>query len=117
MSEYVNVKKDEILFEEGDFPECMYIIRTGQFKIYVVDGETEKELSVVGPGNLIGEMSLFDKKLRSASVKATADSSVIKLSYLQLEKQLDQMPDWVKITMKSMSEKLRLANKKIIEHV
>lgn len=112
MADFHVIKKGHFLFEEGDFPEAMYIVRSGQFSIVVKDGDTEKEVALAGPGNLIGEMSLFDKKLRSASAKAKVDSSVVVLPYEQLEKQLQTLPEWVRITIKTMSEKLRSTNKK-----
>jgi CRP/FNR family transcriptional regulator, cyclic AMP receptor protein len=114
MSEYHVVKKDEFLFEEGDFPEHMYIVKSGQFSIFIKDGTIEKEISLAGPGNLIGEMSLFDKKFRSASARATVDSTVVRLPYQHLEKQLEELPEWVKITIKTLSEKLRNTNKKFL---
>lgn len=119
MSEYHVVRKDDYLFEEGDYPDCMYIVRTGQFMILIKDEDkdgqvTEKELSLAGPGNLIGEMALFDKKFRSASARATIDSTVVKLPYEHLEKQLETLPEWVKITIKTLSEKLRQTNKRFL---
>lgn len=112
MSEFSVIKKDHMLFEEGDFPEAMYIVRSGQFSIFIKEGDVEKEVSLAGPGNLIGEMALFDKKLRSAGARAKIDSSVVVLPYAQLEKQLETLPEWVRITMKTLSEKLRTTNKK-----
>lgn len=112
MSDFSVIKKDQLLFEEGDMPDSMYIVRSGQFAIFIREGDTEKEVALAGPGNLIGEMSLFDKKLRSASARATTDSSVVVLPYIQLEKQLETLPEWVRITMKTLSEKLRTTNKK-----
>jgi CRP/FNR family cyclic AMP-dependent transcriptional regulator len=112
MSDIKILKKNELLFEEGDYPEAMYIVRSGQFKIFVKDGDIEKEISMAGIGSLIGEMGLFDKKLRSASARAISDSSVALLPYAQLESQLAELPEWVKITMKTLSEKLRTTNKK-----
>jgi len=112
VSDFNVIKKDRLLFEEGDYPEAMYIVRSGQFSIFVKEGDIEKEVSLAGPGNLIGEMSLFDKKLRSAGARAKVDSSVVVLPYEQLEKQLQTLPEWVRITMKTLSEKLRTTNKK-----
>ena len=112
MSDFNVIKKDQLLFEEGDLPDAMYIVRSGQFSIFIKEGEVEKEVSLAGPGNLIGEMGLFDKKLRSASARATTDSSVVTLPYSQLENQLETLPEWVRITMKTLSEKLRSTNKK-----
>ena len=112
MADYTSVKKGEYLFEEGDPPDCMYIVRSGQFSIFVRENDVEREVALAGIGNLIGEMSLFDKKLRSASARATTDSSVVKLPYSQLENQLEELPEWVRITMRTLSEKLRQTNKK-----
>ncbi len=112
MSDFSVVKKDQLLFEEGDLPDAMYIVRSGQFAIFIREGDVEKEVALAGPGNLIGEMALFDKKLRSASARATTDSSVVKLPYDQLDKQLETLPEWVRITMKTLSEKLRSTNKR-----
>lgn len=112
MTEFKVIKKDQLLFEEGDFPEAMYIVRSGQFSIFIKDGDNEKEVSLAGPGNLIGEMGLFDKKLRSAGARARVDSSVVVLPYTQLEKQLETLPEWVRVTVKTLSEKLRSTNKK-----
>lgn len=112
MANYTVIKKDEFLFEEGDESDCMYIVRSGQFVLFVREGDREKELTLANPGQLIGEMSLFDKKPRSATARASTDSSVVKLPYEQLEKQLLELPEWVRITMRTMSEKLRSTNKK-----
>jgi len=112
VSEFSVIKKEHLLFEEGDYPEAMYIVRSGQFSIFVKEGDLEKEVALAGPGCLIGEMSLFDKKLRSAGARAKVDSSVVVLPYEQLEKQLLTLPEWVRITMKTLSEKLRTTNKK-----
>ncbi len=112
MSDFTVIKKDQLLFEEGDYPDAMYIVRSGQFSIFIKEGDIEKEVSLAGPGNLIGEMSLFDKKLRSAGARAVVDSSVATLAYSQLEKQLETLPEWVRITMKTLSEKLRTTNKR-----
>lgn len=115
MPVYTAIKKDEILFQEGDTPDCMYIVRTGQLGISIRENEDEKEIALAGPGILIGEMSLFDRKPHSTTVRAKTDSSVVKLPYDQLDVQLEQLPEWVKITMRAMAENLRAANKKFFD--
>ena len=114
MSETIYVKKDDLLFNQGDTSDCMYIVTSGQFKIFLVEGAEELERTLAGPGNLIGEMSLFDKKIRTASARATTTSAVLKLPYKQLEKDLETVPDWIKITLKTLSTKLRDANRKLL---
>lgn len=115
MADFKNLKTNEILFNEGDFPDNMYIVRNGQISIFNSKNGVENQLAIVGPGELIGELAMFDKKPRSASAKALSDSSVVILPYPQLEKQMETLPDWVKIIMKTMGEKLRIANQKLLD--
>lgn len=107
------VAKDNYLFREGDAPDAMYIIKTGQFAITKTKGTSEVILAEIKAGAMVGEMAIFDRKPRSANVKATKDSEVIALPYDGLTQQLDQLPVWVKAIMRTMNENLREANKKI----
>lgn len=94
-------------------PDAMYIIKSGQFAVTKTKGSSEVILAEIKTGAMVGEMAVFDKKPRSANVKATKDSEVIALPYDALDKQLDALPVWIKAIMKTMNENLREANKKI----
>ncbi|ASD63640.1 cyclic nucleotide-binding domain-containing protein [Bdellovibrio bacteriovorus] len=113
MAEAKKVAKDTYLFRDGDAPDAMYIVKTGGFSITKSKGNTEVVIAEIQPGAMVGEMALFDKKPRSANVKATKDSEVIALPYDSLNKQMDQLPVWVRAIMKTLNEKLRDANQKI----
>ncbi len=114
MAELVNVEKNEFLFKQGDKADCMYIVKSGKISLLINDGENEKEVDTASMGQLLGEMSLFDKKQRSAGAKAIIDSVLVKLPYAKLETELNAMPDWVKAVLKKLSEKIREANVKIL---
>ena len=116
MAEYKSLKPNEYLFKQGDEPENMYIVKAGQIGIFIsAEDKPDIQVAVVGVGELIGELGLFDKKARSASAKALSEASLVILPYTALEKQLDSLPSWVKITMKTLSDKLRDTNHKLIE--
>lgn len=114
MPEVVSLKKDQYLFEDGDTADAMYIVKSGQLSILITDGQTEKEVSRVTTGQLIGEMSLFDKRNRSAGAKALTNAELVRLPYPKLEAELATMPEWVQVTLKTLSQKIRDANKKIL---
>jgi CRP-like cAMP-binding protein len=113
VAEAKKVLRDNYLFREGDQPDAMYIIKTGGFAVTKTKGTSEIVLTEIGPGAMVGEMALFDKKPRSANVKATKDSEVIALPYDSLDKQLETLPVWVHAILKNLNENLRDANKKI----
>lgn len=114
MAEFVNVGKNDFLFRQGDTADSMYIVKSGKISLLISDGQIEKEVDTASMGQLLGEMSLFDKKPRSAGAKALIDSVVVKLPYPKLEGELNTMPDWVKLVLKKMCEKIREANVKIL---
>lgn len=58
---------------EGD---CMYFVHSGKVRIYRTHGADETVLGVVGPGEVFGEMAVFDRKPRSASAQAIEDTEV-----------------------------------------
>jgi len=107
------VAKDTYLFREGDAPDAMYIVKVGALAVTKTKGTSEVVLAEIGPGSMVGEMAIFDKKPRSANVKAIKDSEVISLPYEGLNQQMDSLPVWVKAIMRTMNENLREANKKI----
>lgn len=113
MAENKRISKDEYLFKEGDFPDCMYIVRSGGFAITKTKNKSEVVLAEIGVGAMVGEMALFDSKPRSANVKATKDSEVVALPYKALEQQLTQLPEWIRAIVKTLNQNLRDANLKI----
>ena len=113
VAENKRISKDEYLFKEGDFPDCMYIVRSGGFAITKTKNKSEVVLAEIGVGAMVGEMALFDSKPRSANVKATKDSEVVALPYKALEQQLMQLPEWIRAIVKTLNQNLRDANLKI----
>ncbi len=69
--------KGTILFHEGDTGEDMYIINTGKVKIFKEIGGTEKVLAVLGVSDFFGEMSLLNRKPRSASAEVVEDAKIL----------------------------------------
>ncbi|MCS6837705.1 MAG: cyclic nucleotide-binding domain-containing protein [Bdellovibrionaceae bacterium] len=105
----------EFLFKEGDAPDAMYVVKSGRFEVIKTKGSGEIKLAELGPGAMVGEMSFFDNKPRSASVRASKDGEVIVLPYKALHTQFSQFPEWTKAIMRTVNEHLRKANQRIKE--
>ena len=70
----------EALFQEKQTGRSMYMLVSGQAQVVKkVKGRGEQELAVVGPGAVLGEMSLLLDQPRSATVRLLEDSQVIRL--------------------------------------
>ena len=71
----VNLDRGERLFAEGDAGDKLYIILSGKIKLTKAapDGR-ENLLSVHGPGEMFGELSLFDPVPRTSSATAVVSA-------------------------------------------
>ena len=64
------IEAGTVIISEGDKANKVYLIIEGKVKVYKTDSSGfETELATIEKGNIIGEMALFDKVVRTASVK------------------------------------------------
>jgi CRP/FNR family cyclic AMP-dependent transcriptional regulator len=107
------LKKGEILFQEGAESDAMYVIKKGMIAITKTKGSGEIELATLKAGEMLGEMAFFDNKPRSAGAKAKTDCEVIELPFKALYAQFKTFPEWLKAMVKTVNSHLRNANQKI----
>jgi CRP/FNR family cyclic AMP-dependent transcriptional regulator len=76
----VSLKSDQTLFMVGDEGDGCYRVEEGLLKASIAaPGGGERILAILGPGSVVGELSMIDGGPRSASVTALRDS---KLSFV-----------------------------------
>lgn len=113
MSGPKTLRKNDILFREGDASEAMYVIKSGKIAITKSKGSADIVLAELGPGDMLGEMAFFDSKPRSAGAKAVVDTVVIELPFKALNAQFKTFPEWLKAIVRTVNTHLRNANTKI----
>jgi CRP/FNR family cyclic AMP-dependent transcriptional regulator len=68
----------QALFHMGDEGGSLHIIERGLVKVTIPSSSGEELiLAILGPGDLLGELSLFDGKPRSATVQALEDTETL----------------------------------------
>ncbi len=104
---------DEVLMNEGDKPDFVYIVKTGRLK--AVSNSTGKEvvLGTIMPGEFVGEMAYINGEPRSASVIAMSACELIKIPIEKLDHLLFQKPAWSKALVKTLSRRIRFSNDKV----
>lgn len=74
------LRRGQILFREGEAGEEMFLVREGTILVSkAVTGKVEQILARFGPGDFFGEMSLFDRSPRSATIQAETESLLLAL--------------------------------------
>jgi CRP/FNR family transcriptional regulator len=79
-----------LLFRKGDIGHEMFIVLTGNIEIIDEYETKRKVLAVLGPGEIFGEMAMFEKRERSAHALAKERSQVLVLSEDVLTKLLEK---------------------------
>jgi CRP/FNR family cyclic AMP-dependent transcriptional regulator len=73
--------QSEVIFEEGDVGDSLYVIVNGQVEVLHRQGsDGERILAVLQAPDFFGEMSLVDKDYRSATVRAKSDVALLHLT-------------------------------------
>jgi CRP/FNR family cyclic AMP-dependent transcriptional regulator len=87
------LRRGQVLLREGDSGDEMFLIRSGSLVISKgVTGRVEQVLARVGPGDFFGEMSLFDRSPRSATIQADSDTMLLVLDRAALTKLTEVSP-------------------------
>ena len=71
----------QVIFEEGELGDSVYVIASGEVEILRRDASGEqKVIAVLGSQQFFGEMSLVDKEYRSATVRARSECDLLHLT-------------------------------------
>ena len=107
----VQLGRGERLFAEGDGGDKLYIILKGKIKLTRAahDGR-ENLLSVHGPGEMFGELSLFDPSPRTASATAITDATLAGLAHDDLRTWLASRPEVAMHMLGALAQRLRRIN-------
>ncbi|GAA1780564.1 Crp/Fnr family transcriptional regulator [Streptomonospora arabica] len=107
----VRLGRGQTLFSEGDEGDRLYVILSGKVKLTraAVDGR-ENLLSVLGPSEMFGELSLFDPRPRTASAIAVTDAVLAGLGHDDLRPFIAQQPQVSLQLLKALASRLRRTN-------
>ncbi len=99
------------LFAEADPGGISYVIRSGWVELSVIDEQDEKlVIGMMGPGELFGELSLFDGGVRSATAVALSDVEAVSLAREGLLDVLQRRPQSSLAIMSNLVKRIRDAD-------
>lgn len=103
-----DVKKGQILFSEGEPGDRLYLVKTGKIKLSHASGDgRESVLMILGPGDMFGELSLFDPGPRTSTAIAVTDSQVLELGHSDLIPWLQGRPEVAQALLQALAHRLR----------
>jgi CRP/FNR family transcriptional regulator, cyclic AMP receptor protein len=108
---HVPLPRGRSVFSEGDLGDRLYVIGSGSVKLgrRAPDGR-ENLLAVLGPGEMFGELSLFDPGPRTATATAVNDAQLYELGHNDLIVWLEAHPPVAKFLLAALAHRLRRTN-------
>ena len=90
----VKFDPDEIVFNEQDKGDALYVVEAGSVRIWVLDEDVEPvTLKELGPGEFFGELAVLDRGPRSTNATAIGETTLHRLSSDDFQAFLMKHPD------------------------
>ena len=106
--------KDTVVFFENEQGDTFFMIVQGRVKVTILgDDGREVILSVLGPGDFFGEMSLLDNEPRSATAIAVEDTELLSLQRNDFQSVLHDNQSITAALIRVLTARLRRANHQI----
>jgi len=108
-------KDGEVIVRQGEVGECMYVIVSGKAEVLVQKGGKEVRLALLGPRDSFGELAIFDRERRSATVRAMGQVRTIILDQKTFEKSVIDQPWLAFRVLEKMSQRIRELDREVVE--
>ncbi|UCD38314.1 MAG: Crp/Fnr family transcriptional regulator [Fidelibacterota bacterium] len=105
------IKKGEVIFQDGKPGQSMFIVLEGQVEISKMLGDQKTILAKLGAGSIFGEMAIIDSQPRSATATAATNTILLEISREMFRSRLEDIPKWLQAFYAIIVERLRTATK------
>jgi CRP-like cAMP-binding protein len=109
--QYSDYTRGEAVFTEGEQGDTLFIVLTGKVKVgrRAADGR-ENMLSVMGPSDMFGELSLFDPGPRTATATVLTEARLASLAHAALRPWINDRPEIAEQLLRVLARRLRRTN-------
>ena len=114
----ISLSRGDALFHEGDPGDQLYVVVEGKIKLGRSSGDGRENLTaVMGPGEMFGELSLFDPGPRTSTATALTGTKLLALGHAELQPWLSARPEVARALLKAMARRLRRTNETLADLV
>jgi hypothetical protein len=104
----------EIIVRQGEVGDCMYVIQSGKVEVIKEEEGKEVKLAELAEGDFFGEMALFEKDVRSASVRPLGEVRILTVDKKMFLRKIHDDPSLAFRIMKKMSHRIRELNNELM---
>ncbi len=101
---------------EGEEGNCMFVIQEGQVEVIIAGDEEQKiRLGVRNEGEFFGEMAIFDRDVRSATVRALGEARVLTVDKKNFMRRVHEDPSLAFRLVETMSGRIRELSEEVAQ--
>ena len=106
----------EIIIRQGEMGDCMYVVQSGRVEVVQSSEHGMQHLAFLETGDFFGEMSVFEKEVRSATVQSSGEARVLKVDKKTLLRRIREDPLLAVNLLQTMSHRIRDLNAEVAHH-
>ena len=107
----------EAIIRQGKTGDSMYVVQGGRVEVVQHSKKSgEQHLAFLDAGDFFGEMAVFEKEVRSATVRAAGEARVLKIDKKALLTRIREDPLLAVNLLKTMSHRIRDLNTEVSRH-
>ncbi|ANK82488.1 MAG: hypothetical protein TEF_18105 [Rhizobiales bacterium NRL2] len=102
---------NQVIFREGEAGDDAYILESGRIEISMGEGDAQRVIAVLEPGEIFGEMALIANAPRSATATTIEPCTLLVLRRNRLMKPIETADPIMRLTIQMMVERLNDASR------
>ena len=106
----------DYLMKQGAEGDCMFVIQQGQVEVVREQDGKEVRLAIRGEGDFVGEMAIFERELRMASVRALGQVRALTVDKRNVLRRFQEDPSLAFRIVETMSRRLRELSAQVPYH-
>ena len=100
-------KEGEVIVRQGETGNCMFVIQDGEVEAVAEADGKEFRLRTMGPNDFFGEMALFEKETRTATIRAIRPTRVLTIDKKNFLGGIHEDPSLAFRIVQTMSHRIR----------
>jgi hypothetical protein len=97
----------EIIIRQGEIGDCMFVIQEGQVEVILEQNGRDPRRIVRGPGEFFGEMAIFEREVRMATVRALGQARILTVDKKNFMRRMHEDPSLAYRLVQTMSQRIR----------
>ena len=108
-------EKGEVIFHEGDPADRIHFVHIGRVKIVKAAGGRDVIIEILGPGEPVGAVAVFEKRPFPATAIALEPSGLLSLPEHEFFQLLENRPQMMRQLLAGMTYRLMMVNKRLAD--